>query len=367
MQYKIPQNVGIEDKIVGPLTLRQLIILAVGCGISYVLFAVMSKLYELNILEYIIIVIPALFSVAFALIKINDTVLSKFILLFLEFSIKPKKRVWDHRGIAALVSPDLSGTTAILTPSAQGNSLDQKSKQAANLKKLTHMLDSGGFEHIEDVQHQDIDSTVDDNLVTQAYFGHKPDPTGNMYWRTVDSHKKLLDFFASLPTTQLKKGTKEAMMAKQAIADTKKKVETMHQQEEVKKPPLAASHTPPIKPTPPAKPAFSRKPSVSAAPSVMPPAQKTPTAIPKPTSVQTPSVSTDKKNPRKRNRNLPQPIRKNNQINTTLKGQPTQYLPKETPKPSFKPVQQPAPKKEPKGGEFDMRELEKGEIEINLD
>lgn len=29
MQYKIPQNVQIEDKIVGPLTMKQLII----CGI----------------------------------------------------------------------------------------------------------------------------------------------------------------------------------------------------------------------------------------------------------------------------------------------------------------------------------------------
>lgn len=30
MQYKIPQNVQIEDKIVGPLTLKQLIICGVG-------------------------------------------------------------------------------------------------------------------------------------------------------------------------------------------------------------------------------------------------------------------------------------------------------------------------------------------------
>ena len=72
MQYKIPQNVGIEDKIVGPLTLRQLIIISVGVGISYVLFALLSKVYELNFLEYIIIAIPMLLAVAFALIKIND-------------------------------------------------------------------------------------------------------------------------------------------------------------------------------------------------------------------------------------------------------------------------------------------------------
>ena len=34
---KIPQNVYIEDRIVGPLTLRQTLIMAIGGGFSYAL------------------------------------------------------------------------------------------------------------------------------------------------------------------------------------------------------------------------------------------------------------------------------------------------------------------------------------------
>ena len=45
LQYKIPQDIGIEDKIVGPFSLRQLLIVAVGGGISYAIFAISSRLY----------------------------------------------------------------------------------------------------------------------------------------------------------------------------------------------------------------------------------------------------------------------------------------------------------------------------------
>ena len=38
MQYKIPQNVQIEDKIVGPLTLKQLGILGFGGATAYLPF-----------------------------------------------------------------------------------------------------------------------------------------------------------------------------------------------------------------------------------------------------------------------------------------------------------------------------------------
>lgn len=196
LQYKIPQNVGIEDKIVGPFSLRQLIILAIGVGISYTLFAITSRIYELNILEYILIVLPALFSLAMAMLKIHNVSFGKYILLMLEFAIKPKKRMWDHRGISALVAPDLTDKTA----AKKGEIVEEKSKKNVNLRDLSATLDSGGFEHVEQVKHEDIDEVNDDDLITEAYFGHKKEEskTGNMYWRTRDMQKKKLDLLAKM-------------------------------------------------------------------------------------------------------------------------------------------------------------------------
>ncbi|MBN2096226.1 PrgI family protein [Candidatus Peregrinibacteria bacterium] len=323
VQYKIPQNVGIEDRIVGPLTLRQLIILAAGFGISYVLFAILSKLYELNVLEYIIILVPALFAAAFALIKINDIRLPKFILLFLEFAMKPKKRLWDHRGIATIVAPDLSELRK--EEPKDRAALDEKAKQVTNLRELAHMLDSGSFEHIKPTEHKKIDEADDDDLIAEAYFGHKDSSTGNMYWRTKKTHMKMLELFAKLPITKVTKGSREAEIMKREIAEVKAETE-----------------------------AGKGQPALRAMPATPPAAQAN--AVP----------SRPNKKPRKRKRKIPQPVRTDNHVNTTQKNQPAQYLPKSDPAKNRSPekTKKEAPKKD---GEFKFEELKKGEIEINLD
>lgn len=185
------------------------------------LFSALNRIYELNILEYLIILLPGAISAAFALIRINDIPLTKYLFLFLEFAIKPKKRVWDHRGIAYLVDPDLTPATI---PSSTQNA-PVKTSKPANLRELSKMLDSGAFAHLDDVTHQDLDKTHDDDLVTQAYFGHKSNHTENMYWRTKASHLEMLKIFAQLPVTQLKKGTKETAIAREEIMKVKAEVE----------------------------------------------------------------------------------------------------------------------------------------------
>lgn len=223
MQYKIPQNVGIEDRIVGPLTLRQLIILFAGFGTSYVLFIMLNRFYELNLLEYIIILTPGILSTAFALLKINDISLFKFLILFLEFSIKPKKRVWDHQGISYLVDPDLNEPIQkkILKPKVA------EEKSEMNLKELTQALDSGGFSHIRETNHPDIDQIEDEDLVTHAYFGNKNSNAKNMYWRTKSTHLKMLEIFSKLPITKLKKGTPETQIAQREIKKIQREVESL--------------------------------------------------------------------------------------------------------------------------------------------
>ncbi len=348
MQYKIPQNVGIEDKIVGPLTLRQLIMIAVGTGISYTLFAIASKLYQINTLEYVIIAIPAVLSVAFALIKINDVPLLRYILLFMEFSIKPKKRIWDHRGIAHLVSPDIDEKMADKT-SDENSTLNMQSKNATNLEELTRMLDSGGFDHLKNIEHDDLDVTQDENLVTQAYFGHKKgkSKTDNMYWRTLDAHKEMLDVFAKVSVTQIKEGTEEANIIKEQVQKVKKGVEKMKQKKDVQKPKTIKDQSPTQDKTASKKPVSNEAKTIEA-------------------------TDDSPKKKRRRRRKTSQPVRTDNHVNTTNKNKPASYIPKATSNKTKAPVQKdvnPSDKKnkpEKNKGEFDLRELGQ-DIEINLD
>ncbi len=200
LQYKIPQNVGIEDKIVGPFSLRQLIILAVGGGTSYIIYVISSRFYELNILEYIIIAIPALLALAAALIKIRHVSFTKYMLLLLEFTIKPKKRMWDHHGIASTVAPTL-GSKVTQKKKNNVNPNEVKERKNVNLKELSATLDSGGYLSADSTTHPDIDNVKDEDLITQAYFGHKRKESNaeNMYWRTRDVQKEKLNLLAKLP------------------------------------------------------------------------------------------------------------------------------------------------------------------------
>ncbi len=99
---KIPQNVYIEDRIVGPLTLKQVIISAIGCGFSYALFTSFSKAMGGTppLPVTVLIWVPGAVSLLFAFVKINDLSLLHILLLMLEKANKPAVRAWaPRRGI----------------------------------------------------------------------------------------------------------------------------------------------------------------------------------------------------------------------------------------------------------------------------
>jgi len=380
LQYKIPQDVGIADKIVGPFSLRQMIIVAIGVGISYVLFAITSKLYELNILEYIIIALPAFIAIAAAMVKINNIPLPKFTLLALEFAIKPKRRIWDHRGIAAIVAPDLSEKK----PRTEKSATEEKTtRNNVNLKDLSRILDSGGFEHVEKIKHEGIDQATDDDLMTEAYFGHKKEKneTKNMYWRTKDSHKKRLDILAKMPATKVKK--KEIPLTESAgprgAGPQPSPTEAKPSGGEAKG--LRGAE---VQPAPsPAHP-LGRE----AVPQSEATAQSKSSPLGREERV-SPQLEKRKKRRRKKKPRFAKPVRQETQINTTQKKKPVKLIPREPQKPTprdEKPTaggeqiesttggvigskaQAQKEQAEPaKSGEIHLEELQKGEIELNLD
>lgn len=360
LQYKIPQNIGIEDKIVGPFSLRQLIILAVGGGISYVLFAISSRLYELNFIEYILIALPGIISVAAAMLKIHNVTFAKYILLMLEFAIKPKKRMWDHRGISALVAPDLTEKKT----TAKEGAAAERGRKGVNLSSLSAMLDSGGFENVEQVKHEDIDKVDDDDLITEAYFGHKKkeSSTENMYWRTREVQKKKLDILAKIKApasapapiqTPPPPATVPALPVKpQEGPKTNEKKETVaeHLANVIKE---------------------ARQNNEAKKPVVQP---KAVSGQPKPEQMPSADAAAAPKRKRKRKRKpkaSSQPVRPNAPINTTSRTEPLKVATKPEPaKPAPKPAPQPEKPKKPEKieNETSFSDLSGGdEIEINLD
>jgi|GEM_PF-501207 len=95
---KIPQNVYIEDRIVGPFTLRQIIIMAVGGGFSYLLYSKLTQTYgNIGIFATVLVWIPAAIGFMFAVVRINDLSLFRICLLLLESANTPQTRMWKPR------------------------------------------------------------------------------------------------------------------------------------------------------------------------------------------------------------------------------------------------------------------------------
>lgn len=99
---KIPQNVYVEDRIVGPVTLRQLIILLGTGGFSYAIWTgIKNQMGAASVTITILCWIPFAIGVIFAFVRIQGISLTRFLLLMGEKMEKPAIRQWSpRRGIA---------------------------------------------------------------------------------------------------------------------------------------------------------------------------------------------------------------------------------------------------------------------------
>lgn len=105
MRFKVPQDVQREDQIIAFLTIRHLIILVVGFGISYTIFTQLNKLYVMDDISNILTWIPLGIAAAFAFVKIKSVSLFKFLLLIIEQNFfRPPRRRWSQRGGTPFIS-----------------------------------------------------------------------------------------------------------------------------------------------------------------------------------------------------------------------------------------------------------------------
>ncbi len=105
MQYKIPQDVQMEDKIVGPLTLKQLIILGAGGGLDYAIYVQMAKGGDGGVGTWIVpVAIIGLLTIAIAFVKLKGLTFLQYVLYTIEFYLKPHRRLWSQGGGEVFVS-----------------------------------------------------------------------------------------------------------------------------------------------------------------------------------------------------------------------------------------------------------------------
>lgn len=135
MQFTVPQFIDVEDKIIGPITSQQFIIIlvyGVFCGISYKIF------------DFTLFLIVALFLFAFfgtlAFARINDRPFHYFILNLIQTFKKPRLRVWNKTWTYSA-----DGIVENAMPKIEEHVVIQKMNVSnSRLTELSLLVDTGG-------------------------------------------------------------------------------------------------------------------------------------------------------------------------------------------------------------------------------
>lgn len=149
-QFTVPQFIDVENKIIGPITTRQFIIM-----LAYVIYCV--ALYSIfDIALWLTCIVPIFFvAIFFAFIRINGRPSYYFVLNLLQTIKKPGKRVWDNkmRGFEFISDQDESRLLE--------KSVKVEEKNLLNISRLTELsliVDTKGVYRGESSREIKIDS-----------------------------------------------------------------------------------------------------------------------------------------------------------------------------------------------------------------
>lgn len=134
-QFTVPQFIDAEDKILGPITARQFIILLT----AFLTDAVLYKL--LRFVPFLIVAVPIIcLAGVLAFMKVNGVGFHFFLLNLIQTFRKPKLRLWDKRLTDEEVRQYL-----IEKPAAAAVPLAHKAAvSSSRLHELTLVLNTGG-------------------------------------------------------------------------------------------------------------------------------------------------------------------------------------------------------------------------------
>lgn len=155
-QYKVIQDIEAEDKLLGPLSLRQFIYASITIGLGFLAFKFFVSSAWVG---GFIFLPPALFFGLLAM-PLGDQQSSEIWLLAkLRFFLKPRRRIWDQSGLKQLVT--ITAPKKIEKQLTKGySSAEVKSR----LRTLSSTLDTRGWAIKNATNLYAVDNNSDDRL-----------------------------------------------------------------------------------------------------------------------------------------------------------------------------------------------------------
>jgi hypothetical protein len=135
--YKVIQDIEAEDKLIGPLTLRQFIYAAIGCVALYLSFIAVTKHFAFMLIIFIPVAIVCGF---FAFPWKGEQPTEVWALAKIRFMLKPRRRIWDQSGAKELVT--ITAPKHVQVDYTNGLS---QTEVRSRLRALADTIDSRGW------------------------------------------------------------------------------------------------------------------------------------------------------------------------------------------------------------------------------
>lgn len=140
-QFIVPQFIDKEDRIIGPITVRQFLICLVSAGIIFVEYKLLTTAF------FILALIPtAALAGTFAFLKINGQPFHLFFVNFLQSQVRPKLRVWNK----SLSLEEIKSAQKVVGLPAVEKIAHKKRPSSTRLRDLALVVNTGGVYRPED-------------------------------------------------------------------------------------------------------------------------------------------------------------------------------------------------------------------------
>lgn len=91
MRFQVPQFTEVEDKIIGPLTLKQFIYMAGAVGACIIMYSFLPKFLSFALMLPVLI-----FGAALAFYKVNNRPFIRVVESFVKYVLTSKLYIWKH-------------------------------------------------------------------------------------------------------------------------------------------------------------------------------------------------------------------------------------------------------------------------------
>ena len=147
-QYKVPQDVEAEDKLIGPLSLRQFIYVVIGLGWAGLMWLILNKVLILMI----ILIIPVTgFFLLLGFGRRKEQSFESYFAALIKFFVEPRIRVWGK---------DLSQEQLVRHEEKPVEIVPTKTLNRGSLKQLALIMDTHGTQKDATIQLQDEANTA---------------------------------------------------------------------------------------------------------------------------------------------------------------------------------------------------------------